>query len=142
MFNKMPNRYRNGRKHHITSNSSYSDSKYYRRYHQNDHRPERNYHPINQDFDTVVKSINRYLTTNSLASGQLSSMPYRTIRKHNRRPAFWNYQQKNSEINQTGWWCVSIEQAGAIGKERAMSTLKVHCPRYFQPYHVNVFSIL
>lgn len=38
---------------------------------------------------------------------------------------------------QARWWRVSIPQIGLNNKERMMSTLRAHCIRQFQPYHVS-----
>ena len=41
---------------------------------------------------------------------------------------------------QAKWWRVSMPQVGANSKERVMSTLRAHCIRQFQPYHVSEVS--
>ncbi|CAF3251827.1 unnamed protein product [Rotaria socialis] len=130
---------------HRGGGKNYSDpisSRYYSKYNQRGGR--KNYCPepkrpvtYGDDVDTLMTTLNHTLTTNSNSTEEFSSTlqpqkfrptrPTRLTRRDN--------QQKRFQINQTGWWRVSIQQAGAIGKDRVMSTLKAHCPRQFQAYH-------
>ncbi|CAF3919959.1 unnamed protein product [Rotaria sp. Silwood2] len=132
MFNRNNFSY-NGGRHYTDPTSSRYNTKYSRRGGRKDYRPES--HHNGDDVDTLMVSINRHLTTDGNPSQDLSSRRYITKRTQGHRPTRLNYQFKSAQINQTGWWRVTIQQAGIIGKERVMSTLKAHCPRQFQPYH-------
>ncbi|CAF1350103.1 unnamed protein product [Rotaria sp. Silwood1] len=123
----------NGGKHHTDPISSRYNSKYNRRGDRNNYRPVFNHNA--DDVDRLMASINRHLTTDVNPSQDLSSRRYVTKSIQDRRPIRSNNQLKNAQRNQIGWWRIAIQQAGEIGKERVMSTLKAHCPRQFQPYH-------
>ncbi|CAF4851537.1 unnamed protein product [Rotaria sp. Silwood1] len=123
----------NGGKHHTDPISSRYNSKYNRRGDRNNYRPVFNHNA--DDVDRLMASINRHLTTDGNPSQDLSSRRYVTKSIQDRRPIRSNNQLKNAQRNQIGWWRIAIQQAGEIGKERVMSTLKAHCPRQFQPYH-------
>ncbi|CAF0839800.1 unnamed protein product [Rotaria sordida] len=123
----------NGGKHYTDPISYRYNSKYNQRGGRKNYRPESNRN--GDDVDTLMVSINRHLTTDGNPSQNLSSRRYVTKHTQDRRPTRPTYQLKKAQINQTGWWRVTIQQAGTIGKERVMSTLKAHCPRQFQPYH-------
>jgi hypothetical protein len=98
------------------------------------------------DLDTITVSINRNLTTDGSDSrgvmtrgrfldrvprggGGGGGRPYPQVIRSDTRG--------RDDGDTTRWWRISIPQAGAIGKERVMSTLKGSCLRQFQPYHVN-----
>jgi len=127
---------REGGRHHTDPTSS----RFNQRYRQRGigiNRPVHNRRPTGEDLDTITVSINRNLTTDGIHS-QGQPMRGRTVsrfsRPHMIRPGGGRRDDKDNEIK---WWRISIPQAGAIGKERVMSTLKGYCERDFQPYHVN-----
>lgn len=118
---------RNGNRHQSDPSSSRFNARYHQRGGRNN-RPEANRRPTaGDDMDSLMASMGRHLTTDG-TMGQHSGRPVR-----GRRPTHPVHQVQN---NQTGWWRVTIQKAGTIGKERVMSTLKTHCTRQFQPYHV------
>ena len=128
---------REGGRHHTDPTSSrYNANSKYRQRGRGTNRPVPSRRPtVGDDLDTITVSINRNLTTDGTNSHGLSSRG-RSFRPQMIRP---DPRRDNSDPNQLRWWRVSIPQAGAIGKDRVMSTLKGSCPRQFQPYHVNCF---
>ena len=102
-----------------SSTRNFSNAKYHRR---GATRPN--------DFGPITVSIQRNLSSGSTQRTFLNRP--RGGRSFQPRPIHTTHEHPNEEK----WWRVSIPQAGSIGKERVMSTLKVHCLRQFQPYHV------
>jgi hypothetical protein len=96
------------------------------------------------DVDTLMVSINRDLTTDGNSCRQ--SLSTRSVvnrgRGRGRDQGRRNTYPQAQPQPQTGWWRVTIQQAGTIGKERVMSSLKAHCTRQFQHYHVNIHLII
>lgn len=124
----------NAGKHYSDPVSSRYNFKYNRRGGRNSYRQEFNCTMNNgDDIDILTKTIDRSLRSSD--NFNQDSSVNRSFR--NRRPIRSNHQSKHSQMNQTGWWRVTIEKAGIIGKDRVISTLKAHCPRQFQPYHVH-----
>ena len=129
-----------GRRHTDPTSSRFNNNA---RYHQRgggrgNNRPVPNRRPTGgDDLDTITVSLNRNFTTDGVDS-QGSFTRGRVVHPQRGpqqiRPLHRNMDR---QANQMPWWRVSIPQAGTIGKERVMSTLKVHCARQFQPYHVN-----
>jgi hypothetical protein len=133
---------RNGGRHHTDPTSSRYNSRYNQRGDPRNNRPEPNRRPTNEDdIGSLMVSIDRNLTTDGNPSQR--SMPTGRIVNHTRgrrRPMRMIHQpDRNPPVNQTAWWRISIQEAGTIGKERVMSTLKTHCARHFQPYHVTIY---
>lgn len=128
---------REGGRHYTdpTSSRFNSRSKYHQRGRGNN-RPVPNRRPTaGDDLDNITVSIGRNLTTDGV-EGPGSLIRGRIVNRG--RPHQIHINRMNDrDRNQTGWWRISIPQAGAIGKERVMSTLKVNCARQFQPFHVN-----
>ncbi|CAF1649106.1 unnamed protein product, partial [Didymodactylos carnosus] len=50
-------------------------------------------------------------------------------------PHKYQSQQQQQQHYLTKWWKISIPGAGQVGKDRVLSTLKVHLPRPFQHYN-------
>ena len=134
---------RDGGRHYSDPTSSRFNmkTKYYSRG-RGSNRPVPNRRPTAGagDIDRITVSIGRNLTTDgNNVSG--STMRNRVVnRSGGPQQIYSTGQMNNRNANQVKWWRVSIPQAGAIGKERVMSTLKVHCARQFQPYHVIEFK--
>ena len=126
---------REGSRRHTDPTSRFYTNSKYRQRGRGNNRPVPNRRQTGgDDLDRITVSIGRHLTTNSLGPSFRERLVNRSqgpqqIDSSNRMTG------RNS--NQTRWWRVSIPQAGSIGKERVMSTLRAHCIRQFQPYHVN-----
>ena len=73
------------------------------------------------DLESITVSIHRNLSTGGPQRRRFEPQPIRST------------QQTSPDEK---WWRVSIPQAGSIGKDRVMSTLKANCLRQFQPFHV------
>jgi hypothetical protein len=136
---------REGGRHHTDPTSSrYNTSiKYRPRGRGINNRPVRDHdrRPTGgDDLDRITVSIGRNLTTDGI-NNQGPPIRGRIVNRFPRpqiiRPGG---RRDEGDSNQIKWWRVSIQQAGAIGKERVMSTLKGYCDRDFQPYHVNLFK--
>lgn len=87
-----------------------------------------------QSGESITVSVHRTLSggsTRTLGTSGLRGRPYQPKQIHPGPSG-----QDSANANQEKWWRVSILQAGSIGKERVMSTLKAHCMRQFQAYHV------
>lgn len=126
---------RAGGRHHSDPVATRYNTKYNQRGGARNNRPDNNRRPTGgDDVDSLMVSINRHLTTDGNAL-QDNRMGGRTVRQPIRggrpRPA-----SHSASENLTGWWRIAVQKAGTIGKERVMSTLKTHCPRQFQAYHV------
>lgn len=93
------------------------------------------------DLDRITVSIGRNFTTDGVSS-QGSTTRSRFVNRHAPRQIHLSNHMNDRDNNQTRWWRVSIQNAGTIGKERVMSTLKAHCVRQFQPYHVNLIKTI
>jgi hypothetical protein len=132
----------NGGRRYTDPTPSRYNSRYNQRNGPKNYRPEPN-HSSNggDDVDTILTSIHRHLTTDGNHSQEPSSRGRMLRYTRGRRPTHSNPPLTYSPMNQISWWRVSIQQAGTIGKERVMSALKAHCPRLFQPYHVNNYLI-
>ncbi|CAF0983370.1 unnamed protein product [Rotaria sp. Silwood1] len=127
---------REGGRHHTdpTSSRFNSKSKYHQRGRANN-RPVPNRRPnAGDDLEGITVSIGRHLTTGGIDS-QGSSIRGRTVSRSYGPQQIYPSRMNDRDNNQIKWWRISIPQAGAIGKERVMSTLKVNCLRQFQPYH-------
>jgi hypothetical protein len=133
---------RDGGRHHTdpTSSRFNNTSKYHQRGRgRGNNRPISNRHPTGgDDLDTITVSIGRNLTTDGTHGPSSSGRGRFVNHSQGPRKIYSSSSRMNDAQNsETKWWRVSIPQAGAIGKERVMSTLKVHCARQFQHYHVN-----
>ena len=132
---------RDGGRHHTDPTSSrFNTNSKYRQRGRTNNRPVPNRRPTGgDDLDGITVSIGRNLTTDgsnpqhSTTGGRIVN---RTIRPQLIHGGGGGGRRDNHDTR-TVWWRVSIPQAGAIGKERVMSTLKAYCDRDFQPYHVN-----
>ncbi|CAF2403236.1 unnamed protein product [Rotaria sp. Silwood2] len=127
---------REGGRHHTdpTSSRFNAKSKYHQRGRGNN-RPLPNRRPTaGEDLDGITVSIGRNLTTGGIDS-QGSSIRGRLVSRSHAPQQIHSSRMNDRDNNQSKWWRISIPQAGAIGKERVMSTLKVNCLRQFQPYH-------
>jgi hypothetical protein len=128
-----------GRHHTDPTPSRFNSNSKYRQRGRGTNRPVPNRRPTSgEDLDTITVSINRNLTTDGTNS-RGSAIRGRFV---DRFPRPRSHPQMirpdgRGDNNDTKWWRISIPQAGAIGKERVMSTLKGSCARQFQPYHVN-----
>lgn len=129
-------------RHYTDPTSSRFDNR--SRYHQRgrgrgNNRPVPNRPPTGGDeLDTITVSINRNLTTDGVNIGGPSRG--RLVRQRpGPRPIHpMGGGRFNDRINsEVKWWRVSIPQAGTIGKDLVMSTLKAHFTRQLLPYHVN-----
>jgi hypothetical protein len=131
---------REGGRHHTdpTSSRFNNNSRYHQRGRANN-RPVPNRRPtVGDDLDTITVSIGRNLTTdgtNSLGSSVRGRFVNHRPGPHQIHTSGGRFNDR--ENSSTKWWRVSIPQAGAIGKERVMSTLKAHFSRQLQPYHVS-----
>ncbi|CAF0843293.1 unnamed protein product [Rotaria sordida] len=127
---------REGGRHHTDPTSSRFNTK--SKYHQRGrgtNRPVPNRRPTaGDDLDGITVSIGRNLTTGGIDS-QGSSIRGRIVSRSHAPQQIHPSRMNDRDHNQPRWWRISIPQAGAIGKERVMSTLKVNCLRQFQPYH-------
>ncbi|CAF0720314.1 unnamed protein product [Adineta steineri] len=135
------NNYFHGARHYTDPTPSRYNTKYNKRNGTKDYRPQPN-RPRNggDDVDTLMSLMDHHLPTNNnpmQESGSRGRGPRSTRGRHQTRS---NPQLRHSQNNQTGWWRITIQQAGTIGKDRVMSTLKAHCPRQFQPYHYFIDS--
>ncbi|CAF4384087.1 unnamed protein product, partial [Rotaria magnacalcarata] len=132
---------REGGRHHTdpTPSRFNSQSKYHQRGRGNN-RPVPNRRPTaGDDLENITVSIGRNLTTDGVGTQRLARRGL--IDSRPRRPIQINPRGMNDGgNNQVRWWRISIPQAGAIGKERVLSTLKANCPRQFQPYHYFIDS--
>ena len=126
---------------------NYSDptpSRYNTKYNQRggakNYRPQPN-RPTNHgdDLDTLMVSIGRHLTTDGNPSQESYSSG--RIVNHNKGSQH-SKKKKNSSTSQMGWWRITVQQAGTIGKERVMTALQGKCVRPFLPYHVCIFLSL
>ena len=103
-------------------------------------RPQPNYRGTGgDDVDHLMESLNRHFTTDGSYQRNFHNQGGRRI--NNGRGGRGKHQQVQS--TRMGWWRVSIEKAGTIGKDLVMSTLKARVDRPFQPYHVreSIFNI-
>ena len=138
---------RDGGRHHTdpTSSRFNSNARYHRRGRGLPNRPVPNRRPTGgDDLDTITVSINRNLTTDGtshrgvMARGRfLDRVPRGGGGGGRPYPQMIRHDGRGRDDGETKWWRISIPQAGAIGKERVMSTLKGSCLRQFQPYHVS-----
>ncbi|CAF2033580.1 unnamed protein product [Rotaria magnacalcarata] len=132
---------REGGRHHTdpTPSRFNSQSKYHQRGRGNN-RPVPDRRPTaGDDLENITVSIGRNLTTDGVGTQRLARRGL--IDSRPRRPIQINPRGMNDGgNNQVRWWRISIPQAGAIGKERVLSTLKANCPRQFQPYHYFIDS--
>ncbi len=130
---------REGGRHHTdpTPARFNNKSKYHQRGRGNN-RPVPNRRPTaGDDLDTITVSIGRHLTTDG-TNPRVPSVRGRTVsRSHGPQQIQLSNRMNDRDNVQLKWWRVSIPQAGAIGKERVMSTLLANCARQFQHYHVN-----
>ena len=134
---------RDGGRHHTDPTSSrFNVNSKYRQRGRGTNRPVPSRRPTGgDDLESITVSINRNLTTDGTDSRGASIRGRFLDRVPRGRP----YPQlirsmdnrRDRDESDTKWWRISIPQAGAIGKERVMSTLKGSCPRQFQPYHVS-----
>jgi hypothetical protein len=112
------------------------NTKYHQRGGPKNYRPEHNRRLINgDDVNSLTVSIDRHLTTDGTSS-QTSFSTERSF-KHTK-----DYRQPKKiytpPISQTGWWRITMQKAGEIGKQRVMEALQGGCVRPFQPYHVTI----
>lgn len=133
---------REGGRHHTdpTSSRFNANTRYRQRGRGETNRPVPSRRPtLGDDLDTITVSIGRNLTTDGV-NPQGSTVRGRTVSRFSRaypsRPGGGGFNRRDDN-NQMKWWRVSIPQAGDIGKDRVMSTIKGYCDRDFQPYHVN-----
>ncbi len=129
-----------GRNHTDPTSSRFNSNSKYRQRGRGTNRPVPNRRPTGgDDLDTITVSVHRNLTTDGTDS-RSSAVRGRFLDRFPRprsHPQFIRSDGRRDDGGDTKWWRISIPQAGAIGKERVMSTLKGSCPRQFQPYHVN-----
>lgn len=137
----------NSGRNYTDSTPSRHSARFYQRGGPRYSRPQSNRGPNNfDDVDTLMVSINRDLTTDGNPTRQ--SLTTRSIvhrgrgRGRDRDQSRRHPQPPIQAQSQTGWWRITIPQAGTIGKERVMSSLKAHCTRQFQPYHVTIHLII
>jgi hypothetical protein len=96
------------------------------------HRSMRNrHHTSGNDMECASGSIRRTLTADGHRSSSSTG-----VQRHCPK-VIHVHDSGKTNANKMKWWRVSIPHAGTIGKERVMSTLKVHVSRPFQPYNVN-----
>ncbi|CAF1369398.1 unnamed protein product [Adineta steineri] len=132
---------REGGRHHTDPTSSRFNVR--SRYHQRgrlNNRPVPNRRPTaGDDLETITVSIGRDLTTDRTYSHNPSTRGGRVVRPGVRpreiHPSGGSGRSMDRDNNQVKWWRVSIPQAGAIGKDLVMSTLKAHFTRQLLPYH-------
>lgn len=128
---------REGGRHHTDPTSSrFNTNSKYRQRGYGTNRPVPNRRPTGGDgVDSITVSIGRNLTTDGTNSNG-PMMRGRTVNRYPRSRPIGLGRQEN-DTNEVKWWRISVPQAGSIGKDRVMSTLKGSCARQFQPYHVN-----
>ena len=128
---------REGGRHHTDPTSSrFNSNTRFRQRGQGTNRPIPNRRPTGGDnVDTITVSIGRNLTTDGTNSNG-PMMRGRTVSRF-ARPRPLGPGRHDNATNEPMWWRISIPQAGTIGKDRVMSTLKGSCARQFQPYHVS-----
>ncbi len=138
-YRNYSSRDREGGRHHTDPTSSrFNTNSKYRQRGRGNNRPVPDRRPtVGDDLDTITVSIGRNLTTD----GNNSHGPPIRGRIFNRfsRPQMIRPggRRDDNDNNQTKWWRISIPQAGTLGKDRVMTTLKGYCDREFQAYHVN-----
>jgi hypothetical protein len=135
---------REGGRHYTdptSSSSRFNNNSRYRQRGPGNNRPTHDRRPtVGDDLDTITVSINRNLTTDGNNPRGSSIRRHVVDRFHRPQIIRPTGRRDEDNTNQAKWWRVSIQQAGAIGKERVMSTLKGFCVRQFQPYHVNRYE--
>ena len=133
---------REGGRHYSDPTASRFNSR--NRYHHrggpnpNPRRPVRDRRPTGgDDLSSLTVSISRNLGTGRHFSHNPNPRRQTGASSNDPRPRLLPVQTRaDQETNQRRWWRISIQQAGVIGKERVMATLKANCIRQFQPYHV------
>ena len=132
---------RNGGRHQSDPTASRYNAKYHQRGGAKNYRPESNRRLTGgDDIDSLMISIDRNFTTDEHPSHGAPRSGRTVNQTRGRRTSHPGRLPKPAQENQTGWWRISIQDAGTIGKDRVMSTLKAHCIRQFQPYHVRTVT--
>jgi hypothetical protein len=121
---------RNGGRYHNDTHQLKTNTKYRKRGHQLG-RPDNNRRvTIDDDLSSLMDSLNEPRGNNE-AGNRMAIRPGQKLYNRQGRKA-----KQFVVENQLGWWRITIKDASFIGKDLVMSTLKAHCPRQFQPYHV------
>ncbi|UJR28966.1 hypothetical protein I4U23_010183 [Adineta vaga] len=131
--------YRN--RNHTDPTASRYNSKFHQRNGPRNYRPESDRRPTGgDDVDTLMKSMGHHLAPIGNSFHDFSSRGRMGKPNGNRRPVRSTPQLRHPQHNQTGWWRITIQDAGNIGKERVITALRAHCPRQFLPYHYHIDS--
>lgn len=118
------------RRHTDPTSTRFNTNARYRQRGRGTNRPIPNRRPTGGDELTgITVSIGRSLTT----GGENSRG--RSVGRFQQRPRLIRPGPNNNDAGDTKWWRVSIPQAGTLGKERVMTTLRGSSVRQFQPYH-------
>jgi hypothetical protein len=134
-FYRMTTRTRQRGRTYTDPTASRYNTKYNQRGGPRNYRPESNRRLTNgDDVHSLTASIGRHLTTDGVSLRSLSTE--RALR--NTKNQRGSLKANAAPVRQAGWWRITVDKAGDIGKQRVMEAIQAACVRPFQPFHVTI----